>query len=188
MPLVCPRISNYFEFVVCNPCCMIVICLKFNYFAIPICLICNFIQQGFATRRLIHLIYRFSFHMYVTMCLFDVLVALDVQKIEKNEYFCIFFKLPIYCRCLPTFSPINPIISFWTLGDIFADTIFVTLIKTDHGPKTKYSYPKHLTHETFAKICLSRSIKILTYIQSYPIYRLQYTVHIPKYQIQIQNH
>ena len=28
---------------------------------------------------------------------------------------------------LPTFSAINPIISFWTLGDIFVDTIFVTL-------------------------------------------------------------
>ena len=41
-----------------------------------------------------------------------------------------FFILPIYCRCLPTFSPINPIISFWTLGDIFTITIFVTLIYT----------------------------------------------------------
>ena len=40
----------------------------------------------------------------------------------------VFFILPIYCRCLPTFSPINPIISFWTLSDIFANTIFVTLI------------------------------------------------------------
>ena len=43
-------------------------------------------------------------------------------------YIFVFFILPIYCRCLPTFSPINPIISFWTLGDIFADMIFVTLV------------------------------------------------------------
>ena len=42
--------------------------------------------------------------------------------------FFVFFILPIYCRCLATFLPINPIISFWTLGDIFADTIFVTLL------------------------------------------------------------
>jgi hypothetical protein len=27
---------------------------------------------------LIHLIYQFSFHIYVAMCLFDVVVALDV--------------------------------------------------------------------------------------------------------------
>ena len=39
----------------------------------------------------------------------------------------VFFILPIYWRCLPTFSPIIPIISFWTLGDIFVATIFVTL-------------------------------------------------------------
>ena len=51
-------------------------------------------------------------------------------------FFCIFvfFILPIYCQCLPTFLLINPIISFWTLGDIFANTIFVTLMDTikDH--------------------------------------------------------
>ena len=30
------------------------------------------------------------------MCLFDVLVALDVYKIEKNEYFCILLSLPMF--------------------------------------------------------------------------------------------
>ena len=37
--------------------------------------------------------------MYVAMCLFDVVVALDVKKIEKNGYFCIFL-------CFMTFADI----------------------------------------------------------------------------------
>ena len=35
---------------------------------------------------------------------------------------------------MPTFLPINPIISFWTLGNIFVDTIFVTLTKSKVDP------------------------------------------------------
>jgi hypothetical protein len=31
-----------------------------------------------------HLIYQLSFHIYVAMHLFDVVVALDIQKIEKK--------------------------------------------------------------------------------------------------------
>ena len=84
------------------------------------------------TRRLIHLVYQFSFHIHVAKCLFDVLVALDVYKIEKNEYFRIFLSLTIYSRCLPTYSLINPIIYFWTLRDIFSD-IFVTLVRSSRG-------------------------------------------------------
>ena len=43
------------------------------------------------------------------MCLFDVVVALDVKKIEKNDYFCIFFMLYDICRYFPIFSPLLPI-------------------------------------------------------------------------------
>ena len=49
------------------------------------------------------------------------------------SYFKIFLYF-LFCQyiddVLPRFSPIIPIISFWTLGDIFADTIFVTLAST----------------------------------------------------------
>ena len=70
---------------------------------------------------------------YHDFCRFLVIFA-DFFKYTVIFFFFVFFNifeffiLPIYCRCLPTFSPINPIISFWTLGDIFADTIFVTLV------------------------------------------------------------
>jgi hypothetical protein len=40
----------------------------------------------------------------VAICLFDAIVALNVSKIKKkNEYFCIFLSLPIYCRCFADF-------------------------------------------------------------------------------------
>jgi hypothetical protein len=35
----------------------------------------------------------------VAICLFDAIVALNVSKKKKNEYFCIFLSLSIYCRC-----------------------------------------------------------------------------------------
>ena len=56
----------------------------------------------FTTRRLIHLVYQFSFHIHVAKCLFDVLVALDVYKIENNEYF-VFSK---FVDILPMFADI----------------------------------------------------------------------------------
>ena len=37
------------------------------------------------------------FNIYVAMCLFDVVVALDVKKMKKNwllTYFCILLKFP----------------------------------------------------------------------------------------------
>ena len=52
------------------------------------------------TRHLIYLIYQFSFHIHVAICLFDAIVALNVSKVKKNEYFCIFLSLPIFCRFL----------------------------------------------------------------------------------------
>ena len=63
------------------------------------------------------------------MCLFDVVVALDVKKIEKKCLFLYFFNAK---RHLPIFSDIFAIVAdkvtFRTLGDIFADTIYVTLL------------------------------------------------------------
>lgn len=39
--------------------------------------------------------------MYVAMCLFDVVVALDIKKIEKNGYFCIFLSFPLFSAIFP---------------------------------------------------------------------------------------
>ena len=50
------------------------------------------------TRRLIHLVYQFYFHIHVAKCLFDVLVALDVYKIEKKWIFLYFFKFVDVCQ------------------------------------------------------------------------------------------
>ena len=41
------------------------------------------------------------------MCLFDVVVALDVKKIEKNGYFVFFYAL----RHLPIFSDVFAIVA-----------------------------------------------------------------------------
>ena len=40
--------------------------------------------------HIMHLIYELYFNIYVEMCLFDVVVALDVKKIEKKSLFFIF--------------------------------------------------------------------------------------------------
>jgi hypothetical protein len=39
----------------------------------------------------------------VAICLFDAIVALNVSKVKKNEYFCIFLSLPSFCRCFAEF-------------------------------------------------------------------------------------
>jgi hypothetical protein len=55
-----------------------------------------------------HLIYWLYFHIYVAKCLFDVVVALQVKKIEKNECFCIFLSLATFSEIFRYFSPISP--------------------------------------------------------------------------------
>lgn len=62
------------------------------------------------------------------MCLFDVLIALDVQKLKKNEYFCIFLSFPIYCRYFPIHYRDLAKRCFQDLADIFPETIFETLV------------------------------------------------------------
>jgi hypothetical protein len=39
----------------------------------------------------------------VAICLFDAIVALNVSKVKKNEYFCIFLSLPSFYRCFAEF-------------------------------------------------------------------------------------
>ena len=77
-------------------------------------------------------------------------------------YFLIFLYF-LFCRCLPTFLPINPIISFWTLGDIFADTIFVTLRFVARG----FSHKEGVDYdETFAPVAWHTSIRTIIGIAS----------------------
>ena len=71
-----------------------------------------------------HLIYQLYFHIYVAMCLFDVVVALDVKKIEKKSLFLYFFEVlrhfliysDVFCRC-------HREVTVRTLADTFPDTI-----------------------------------------------------------------
>jgi len=56
-----------------------------------------------------HLIYELYFNIYVEMCLFDVVVALDVKKIEKKCLFLYFLMQNDICRYFPIFSPLLPI-------------------------------------------------------------------------------
>ena len=57
-------------------------------------------------------------------------------------------------------------------------------IKIDYEPNTKYSYPKHPTHETLQKSHPLNSNKRLGKFQSYLAYKLQNTVLLPKDKIQ----
>ena len=60
------------------------------------------------TRHLIYLIYQFSFHIHVAICLFDAIVALNVSKVKKKWIFLYFFKfaefLPSFCRSFAEFD------------------------------------------------------------------------------------
>ena len=49
------------------------------------------------------------FNIYVEMCLFDVVVALDVKKIEKKCLFLYFLMRNDICRYFSIFSPLLPI-------------------------------------------------------------------------------
>jgi hypothetical protein len=49
------------------------------------------------TRNIIYLIYQFSFHIYVAMYLFDVVVALDIQNFEKKWIFLYFLNFTLHC-------------------------------------------------------------------------------------------
>ena len=59
--------------------------------------------------HIMHLIYALYFNIYVKMCLFDVVVALDVKKIEKKCLFLYFLMQNDICRYFPIFSPLLPI-------------------------------------------------------------------------------
>ena len=72
-----------------------------------------------------HLIYELYFNIYVEMCLFDVVVALDVKKIEKKMFIFVFFNAK---RHLPIFS------------DIFA----VAADKFHSGPPAIYSPTRYM--------------------------------------------
>ena len=93
------------------------------------------------------------------------------RKLKKMNIFVFFFTLPIYCRCLSTLSPINPIISFWTLGDIFADTIFVTLVFSTSMPLIVTYFSIHMTIWGFPDLMANGSMQKgwLFYIKTAPI-------------------
>ena len=76
--------------------------------------------------HIMHLIYELLyFNIYVEMCLFDVVVALDVKKIEKKVYFCMFWYFTTFADI---FAVAADKLHFGPSSDIFADTIYVTMV------------------------------------------------------------
>jgi hypothetical protein len=59
------------------------------------------------------------------------------QKLKKNEYFCIFLSLPIFCRFFADVLPILTKRCFLDPGDFFPETIFTTL----HGETFPREHP-----------------------------------------------
>ena len=59
--------------------------------------------------HIMHLIYELYFNIYVEMCLFDVVVTLDVKKIEKKMFILYFLMQNDICRYFSIFSPLLPI-------------------------------------------------------------------------------
>jgi hypothetical protein len=58
------------------------------------------------TRHLIHLINKFSFHIYVAMHLFDDVDALDILKNEKQKNIFVFFNFANIFQYFPDVSGI----------------------------------------------------------------------------------